>query len=346
MAMTAPAPVSEAWPGAGIRPMAGCRVAVLCGGPGVEREVSLESGRQVYEALAADSPDVTLRDVRTARELEIFLDESRCNVAVLMLHGELGEDGEAPRRLEKRGVAYTGSAPDACVRSFDKNAAKQRLAAAGLPVAPWGIWRAGSRAADAWRAAGAAWPVVVKPNASGSSVGVAKVGDEAALEEALARAAACGNGEVMIEAHVAGREFTASVLDGKPLPLVEIHTRGRLFDYGLKYGPDGHRCVCPAEVDPPDAAAWRAMAVSAAEALGARDLCRIDFMVGESGPRLLEINTAPGFTRHSLAPMAARAAGIPFRDLCWMLVGMALRRQAAASVGHPPPARGKEPFSP
>lgn len=311
-----------------MRELSRLRVAVLHGGPGAEREVSLESGRQVHQALRRDGKDVALLDVRGPADIE----KLDADVAVVMLHGEFGEDGAMQALLEARGMAFTGSDARACALAMDKHAAKQRLAEAGVRVAAWGLARSENPGEidDALRAAGGAFPLVVKPNARGSSVGVTLARDATALADAVRSALAFDPGGAMVEAYVDGREFTAGWLGGVSLPLVELKADAEFYDYDAKYISDRTRYLCPAPVDPRTTADWQKMAARVVEVLGARDLARVDFMADSESPEgavVLEINTAPGFTAHSLLPKAAKAAGLDLAELCWRLVDMAAARR-------------------
>jgi len=252
-----------------------------------------------------------------------------------MLHGEFGEDGRVQAVLDDMGLPYAGAGRAASELAIDKHAAKARLAAAGVPV-PVGIQLSGPsvysgadilaerRLDEALAVGNLAFPVVVKPNARGSSVGVSLVRERSALSEAVRRAFEVDN-DVLVEEYVDGRELTAGYLDGAMLPLVELAPDGVFYDYHAKYRSDKTRYFCPAELSGSMGRHIQELGKRGVEALGARDLARVDFLLpaGPRGPVALEINTAPGFTSHSLLPMAARAAGLDFTALCLKLVALA-----------------------
>lgn len=324
-------------------------VAVLCGGVGAERKVSLVSGESVYKALAT-APDGTLRPNVRKVELTGAQEEIAAlrevygggrGVAFLALHGEWGEDGTVQRELEAQGIVYTGSGAAASALAMNKQAAKRALKAAGLPVADgFMVAKDVSGAPDVTAATTAAvrgrlaqenipLPVVVKPNGRGSSVGVTIVREEAALGAALA-AALKEDQTALVERYVYGAEIAVSVLDGKALPIVELAPKEEFYDYEAKYLTDTTRYYCPARLDAATTAKIQKLAETGWRALGLRDMGRIDFIVGkgQDAGRLicLEANTLPGMTSHSLLPQAAHGAGMDFPALCWKIVALAARR--------------------
>lgn len=288
------------------------RVAVLMGGPSAEREVSLASGREVVKALQMAGAGVTEVDVHD-RDFRLPPDT---DVAFVALHGTFGEDGEVQRILEERGVAYTGSGPAASALAFDKFAAKRALRVAGIPTP------------------GAACmpPLVVKPARQGSSVGVTIVHVQSELAEALA-VAKRHDENVIVERFINGREFTVGILGGRALPVVEIRTKHKFFDYTAKYTPGEAEEICPADIDALTANQIQHLARRAHDCLGCRDFSRVDVMGnGRHDFVVLEVNTIPGLTTNSLLPKAARAAGLSMEALCARLVEMALARRAETAV--------------
>lgn len=339
------------------------RVAVIMGGPSGEHAVSLASGRMVTEALTERGypviPVVVGRDGRWRREapggrvpadlrpedtqtvrgrlaetiegLELLRD---ADVVFLALHGPYGEDGTIQGLLETAGVPYTGSGPLASALAMDKGMAKTVLAAAGLRV-PRGLLLGAGDLEDpdglvARVGQELSWPVVVKPNRGGSSLGAALVDGPDALAAAL-REALRQDRTVLVEERLYGIEVTGAVLDredgtAEALPLVEIVPRtGAFFDFDAKYRPGGADEIVPARVDPEAERALRAACVAAHRALGCRGLSRTDLFWTAAGPVVLEVNTIPGLTPASLVPKAARAAGIGFADLVERLVRLAWR---------------------
>ena len=304
--------------------LAGLKAAVLCGGPGVEREVSLNSGQAVYRALHEAGFRVE-KAVVPETGYKAFLEELDCQVAVMMLHGEFGEDGRSQEVLERRGIAFTGSDSRTCGLAMDKNATKLLFRRCGVPTPDWVVLDDTASALAAVKKAGMGAPLVVKPNARGSSVGVTIVRDLATLPEAVEKALAVDS-LVLAERFVAGRELTVGWLDGKILPIIELAPDGTFYDYHAKYLSDKTEYRCPASLAYTELSAVRSVAENILRNIPLRDLARIDIMLGSYGPQALEVNTSPGFTSHSLVPLAASRAGIEMRELCSRLVEMAARR--------------------
>lgn len=299
-------------------------VAILCGGPGSEREVSLDSGRAVHEALATLGLENRLVVVPENNAVD-FLENLDCGLAVMMLHGEFGEDGTAQEILESRGICYTGSNSDACRLAMDKAASKELFRAAGI-LTPKGVVVRSAKAAEACvRAAGLRYPLFVKPNFGGSSVGVSPVESPDGLAAAVEKALTDG-GPALVEETVVGREMTAGWLDGRVLPIIEMEAAGKFYDYDSKYKSEQTRYHCPADID----SAMQEEIVKTVEKvtslIGVRDLARVDFILTEKGPIVLEVNALPGFTSHSLLPMAASRSGMDMDRLCLSLVAMAAER--------------------
>lgn len=315
-------------------------IAVLCGGPGAEREVSLASGREVHAALTGAGLENRLLIV-PEKNADDFLERLDCGLAVMMLHGRFGEGGTAQRILERRGIAYSGSAPEACRLSMDKAAAKTLLREAGCPTPDWAVADSAEAAEEAVRAAGLRYPLFVKPNFGGSSVGVSRVDSPLALKAAVSMALACG-GPAVIEELVLGREMTAGWLDGRLLPLVEIETDRLFYDYHSKYESESTRYHCPADVEGAMRARVEEVVSKAVELMGARDLAAVDFILTEDGPMLLELNSLPGFTGRSLLPMAASSAGIGKERLSLSLAAMAAERAIPNLHILPPGGSGDE----
>ena len=299
-------------------------IAVLCGGPGGEREVSLESGKQVHDALVRSSVPARLIVVPES-DPETFLNTLECSLAVMMLHGEFGEDGIAQEILEKRGIPFSGSDAASSRLAMDKTATKNVMRSLGIPTPKAVLLKSADGAAKAVADAGMTYPLFVKPNARGSSVGVSRVEKEDRLFGSVTLALNTGD-SALVEELVNGRELTLGWLDGKLLPLIEMGAEGVFYDYHAKYQSDKTRYVCPAEIPAETAECIGAHAEKIVAAVGMRDLARVDVMLGENGPMFLEVNALPGFTAHSLLPMAARESGIDMDALCVSLVLMAAKR--------------------
>lgn len=300
------------------------RIAVLCGGPGGEREVSLNSGQEVYAALERSGIACT-KVVLPQENPDTFLEGVDCDLAVMMLHGEFGEDGDAQEILERRGIVFTGSSSDACRRAMNKTATKILMKNAGIPTPRWTTSKDPEKAAAAVVEAGLAYPLFVKPNYGGSSVGVSRAETPYQLRDAVAKALE-DDRLALIEEMIWGRELTAGWLDGRLLPIIELNAQNEFYDYQAKYLSDATRYTCPAELDAGAAKAIGRHVLATVAAIGARDLARVDIMLGSDGPMLLELNTLPGFTTHSLLPMAAARDGLPMEELCVKLVDMAASR--------------------
>lgn len=301
-------------------------IGVLYGGPSAEREVSLQSGEAVAKALTAAGRSVQriILDgsftAKIARSLEI-------DVAFLALHGEFGEDGQIQYILEEAGLPYTGSAADASSMAFDKVLAKRAFERNGI-LTP--AWMAFDRS-ELVRLGGPgnldlAPPLVVKPAAGGSSLGVTVVRSQDAVAPAVEQAFRFGE-TVLIERFAPGRELTVAVLGDEPLPVIELRVPGEFYDYTAKYVSDETRYTCPAELPREVTARVQATALAAHRGLGCRDVSRTDVILDERGLAwVLEVNTLPGLTSHSLLPKAAEATGTSFLALCEFLVLSALAR--------------------
>lgn len=304
------------------------RVAVVSGGPSEERAVSLESGHAVAAALEGEGFEV--RRVVIGESIGPHLEEiaRRGEVVFLALHGGYGEDGTVQEALERAAVAYTGSGAAASRAGMDKVKAKRLFEAAGIRTPKYMVAGHGVRPPieAALRARGLGPPLVVKPAASGSSLGVTVVREAEGLEGAVARAGEFG-GEVLIESFVEGRELTVGIVEGRALPVVEMLPARDFYDYAAKYEDEATRFVCPAELGDDERERVERAGVAAFEALGCRDFGRTDVILGGSGsPVVLEVNTIPGFTSHSLLPRAASAAGIGFGELAGRIVLLAAGR--------------------
>ncbi|UWQ20750.1 D-alanine--D-alanine ligase [Jannaschia sp. W003] len=287
-------------------------IVVLMGGWSSEREVSLSTGRGCASALRGEGFRVT--EVDADRDLAARLAELRPDVCFNALHGRWGEDGTVQGLLDWMGLRYTHSGVLASALAMDKTRTKDVLAAAGLPVARSVIVpRAEAQARHVLPP-----PYVVKPNDEGSSVGIYIVAEGANRPPALADTMP---DSVMVEAYVAGRELTCTVLRDRALAVTEIVTDG-WYDYEAKYAEGGSRHVIPAEIPADVAEACRDFALRAHAALGCRSVSRTDFRWDEGGAGLviLETNTQPGMTPTSLTPEQAAEAGISFGALCRMLV--------------------------
>lgn len=299
-------------------------VAVLSGGVSAERAISLESGANVAAALRGIGHAVTPIDPAEMPIQEV--DWNRFDVAFLALHGAFGEDGQVQRLLEETGIPYTGSDPLASRTAFSKSAAKERFAHAGVPTPTSVLVRQSDDAGQIFRAARRiAYPLVMKPDAQGSSLGVSICQSPDDLPEAQSRAFHYGS-TALLESMVLGTEWTVAVFDDLVLPALQIETERGFFDYEAKYHDE--QTVYRFDGAAPEAIrAIQNVAYRAARALGTSGIARVDLRVDDFGqPWVLEVNTIPGFTSHSLVPKAAAQAGISFSDLCDQALHSALRR--------------------
>jgi len=298
------------------------RVAVVCGGSSSEREISLLTGNAVLAALTRRGVDAQRVDPRT--ELARLWSE-RFDRVWIALHGPGGEDGTLQGLLECLGVPYTGSGVGASAIGMDKLATKRLALSVGVATAafvPLGGPADFDTALDEL-----GLPLIVKPASQGSSVGMTKV-ERADELPAAYRAAAAFETRVFAEAWITGGEYTVAVLSGSALPAIRIETPRAFYDYEAKYFRDDTRYFCPAGLAPAAAEHLGNLALATFEATGAYGWGRVDFMMDTTGrPQLLEINTVPGMTDHSLVPMAARAAGIDFDELVWRVLETSLARR-------------------
>ncbi|OGX40327.1 MAG: hypothetical protein A3C53_03090 [Omnitrophica WOR_2 bacterium RIFCSPHIGHO2_02_FULL_68_15] len=313
-------------------------MAVLMGGPSSEHDVSLKSGQGVVEALTrrrwTAEPIVIPRTATLAEACAAtrrFLQRCSPDVVFIALHGAFGEDGTVQELCDELHLPYTGSSAEVSRLGMDKVASRKQFEAAGLTVPRW--WTVDPEEGQA-RYRPWPYPIVVKPTAQGSSVGISIVRRPDELPAAL-RAAGQYGSPVLIEEFIEGREVTAGVFGDEPLPIIEIRPRQPFFDYTAKYTAGLTEYLVPAPLAPAVAAAVQAAGLLAHQALGCRHLSRSDFILTRSHlPVLLEINTIPGFTPTSLVPKAAACVGISYDELCEQLVLMAKHGtpQAASAV--------------
>jgi D-alanine-D-alanine ligase len=298
------------------------RVAVLMGGWSAEREVSLKSGAAVLGALKAsgieaEGIDWTRNDVRR-------LTEGGFDRVFIALHGRGGEDGTVQGVLETLGIPYTGSGVLGCALAMDKLRTKRLWLGAGFPTPPFVLLRGREDFAHAIDRLGL--PLIVKPVNEGSSLGMSKVDHAEGLPRAFEIAREFDQ-EVFAERWIHGPEYTVSILGGRALPSIRVETPREFYDYTAKYFAHDTRYHCPSGLSPDEEAEIARLALASFEALGCTGWGRIDLLRDrEGGPWLIEANTVPGMTDHSLVPMAARAAGIEFEELVWrILAGSFLR---------------------
>ncbi len=289
------------------------KIAVLKGGFSAEREVSLASGAAVAAGLRAAGYTVTEIDVQERD----FTVPAGTDAVFIALHGTFGEDGGAQARLEALGLPYAGAGVEASRTAFDKIRSEELLRAAAVPVPESEVLRAGEPRR-------LPLPVAVKPPREGSSVGCHLVFAEtewpAAFSETLTH-----DDEVLVQRYIPGREFTVGIVDGEVLPVVEIIAAAGWYDYAAKYREHTTRYVVPAHLTEQQTERMQTLALKTFRALDCRGFGRADFRMTSDGELfVLELNTLPGFTSHSLLPKAAAAAGIGFSALCDRIIKTAL----------------------
>jgi D-alanine-D-alanine ligase len=300
------------------------KIAVLMGGPGSEREVSMATGKGVAKALRSLGSEVTEVDVKGA---DFELPEGT-ELAFIALHGTFGEDGQVQRILEDRGVPYTGEGARESELAFNKIRSKEAFQEHDVPTPYWQIITLGQRPTIPI-------PFVIKAPCQGSTVGVHIIRNEREVDAAIADASTYDH-ELLVEKFVPGRELTVGILGEQALPIIEIIPKGGFYDFTNKYpflnpnagGAAEH--VCPAKLPDEQTHALQELAMRAHRALGLEVYSRVDIMLPEEGePGVLEVNTIPGMTEASLLPEAAGVAGISYQELCRRIIELSAKRRAA-----------------
>jgi D-alanine-D-alanine ligase len=312
------------------------RVAILKGGSSLERGVSLRSAARVEDAVEALGHEPIGLDA--GPDLTVRLREERPDVAFIALHGPGGEDGTVQELLEILDIPYTGPGVAACALCMDKVASKHEMRSSGLPTPGWAAFNA-----TAFRELGAAdtleeieaklgFPLVIKPARQGSSLGVEFASGRDQVPQALI-AAFSYDDRVLLEQYVKGRELAVSVLGAEPLPIVEAIPREEdFFNFEARYEIGRTEYVCPADLSETEARTVQELATKTYELLGCTGFARVDLMLGDDGPQVLEVNAIPGLTDTSLFPMAAEAAGIDFTQLVERILASARERPASEAT--------------
>ncbi len=314
------------------------RIGVLMGGSSSEREISLKSGRAVYESLRASECDVVAIDIVAGEDSEILkqIDNEKIDIAFIALHGQLGEDGKIQELLEKLDIVYTGSGVKASRLAIDKIGTQQLLESEGIRVPPYfslrkdqdyGIDEIVSLLGDK--------KFVVKPATEGSSIGITLLEDAKKLQEAIDEAFRYSQ-SVIIEKFIAGREMTVGIIGEQTLPVLEIISKQSFFDFKAKYEVGMSEYIVPAEISESLAQSLKTQALKAHQALGCEGFSRVDFILNDEGGYVLEVNTIPGFTQTSLLPKSAKVIGFEFNELCFKLLDLAYgkKKENQNTVSH------------
>lgn len=297
------------------------KIAVLMGGHSAERKISLKSGAAVLQALLRKGVDAHGIDVEES--ILERLSAGKFDRVFIALHGRGGEDGGLQGALEILHLPYTGSGVLGSALAMDKVRSKQLWQGIGLPTADFVVLNEKMDLAQVVTTLGL--PLAVKPAREGSSLGIMRVESAAALRMAYQKAIAFDT-VVFAERWMRGTEYTATILEGRVLPVIRVETRHHFYDFEAKYNANSTRYLCPCGLPPGREKALEALALDAFQVLGASGWGRVDLRCDESGtPYLLEVNTVPGMTDHSLVPMAARAAGIEFDDLVLQILATSLK---------------------
>jgi D-alanine-D-alanine ligase len=321
------------------RPLTHARIGVIMGGNSAEREISLRTGRAVQAALLRRGYNAVSIDPQ--ERLVEQLEAQKVELVFLALHGPGGEDGTIQGLLEVLGIPYTGSGVRSSALAMHKPTAQALLEAQGIPVPAGKVIRASvtngeNRAAPPPRMR---LPLVVKPAAQGSTIGISIVRKPSEWVSALKRAHEY-DPEALIESYIPGREITVSILSNKALPAIEIVAPEGFYDYAAKYEKGHTRYLCPAPLAPRLRKRVQDLALQTYQIMGCDGAARVDFRVTpQSRPYVLEINTIPGMTDTSLLPMAAAKAGIDYDSLTERILESALRRAGRTAVGEIDPRR-------
>ncbi len=295
------------------------QVAVIYGGPSSEAEISKKSAKAVMDAL--QKTGFSVHEVEWSFNIECQLQDLKPDIAFIAMHGLWGEDGQIQNLLERLNIAYIGSDAQTCQNTYNKIRTKEILKKHHLPTLDYQVCQANSKIKILLD-----FPLICKPIAEGSSVGIHLIENHDELERVF-RLLSKDYEEWFIEPFIAGREFTVAVWQGQALPVVEIVPEGRFFDFYSKYKSDKTVYHAPASMSPGLEKSLKEIGEQVYHIFQCRDLARVDFITKEDRVYVLEVNTIPGFTERSLFPLAARCAGISFQLLCEQLVMLASVRR-------------------
>jgi len=309
------------------------RIGVLAGGPSSERGISIMSGQAVYSALKGLGLEAVFIDIKNIDDARNEIKKAGIDVAFIALHGKFGEDGTIQTILEELGLPYTGSGPLASRIAIDKIASREIFSKNGLNI-PKGKTlneKTFDRSKIDLIHEEMGFPLVVKPQLEGSSIGISIPKEKGGLEEAIDLAFRYG-GNIIIEQYIRGKELTVGILDEEPLPVIQIVAEEKFYDYNAKYRSDHTKYILPAPISKENYEMAQETGRFAHRLLGCRFFSRIDLILSEEKNEIfvLEVNTIPGFTDHSLLPKAAAYAGISFGQLCLKITELAFSRKMMA----------------
>ncbi len=294
------------------------KIAVLLGGDSQEREVSLQSGQAVYETLLNQNMNVCKIDIQKSKK-KIWLSQiQEIDFAFIALHGRGGEDGKIQALLELINIPYTGSSVTASAIAMNKLLTKQIWQLNKMPTPNYQLINTDTDLSEIIKYPG--FPMMVKPAHEGSSIGISKVANEKELKQAYQLASQLDN-VVIAEQWIAGKEYTASLVNDQVLPLIRLETPRDFYDYEAKYLLNNTLYHCPCGLDEDTEQQLKVLAYKAFKIIGASGWGRVDFMLdGNNQPWLIELNTVPGLTSHSLVPMAAKQSGMSFEQLLMSII--------------------------
>lgn len=294
------------------------RVGVLMGGPSAEREISIRSGNAVFNALKKQNIDVVAIDIN--EDPISVLTEQKFDRVFNIIHGRGGEDGVLQSILEVLNIPYTGSGVMSSALTMDKLRTKMCWQGSGLLTPKWFVFNSEKDQEFEDCINTLNFPVIVKPSEEGSSIGMSKANNKNELKQSLTIALdyKC---EVYAEAWVQGKEYTVAVINGEALPIIRLETPNEFYDFEAKYNSTTTKYHCPCGLGPQQEQELQALALKACKTVDVKGWGRVDLFIDESGnTQLIEINTVPGMTDHSLVPMAAKAIGIEFDELIWRIL--------------------------
>jgi len=288
------------------------KIGVLLGGPSSEREISIKSGTAVYEALKSLGHDVECIDPRDSASIEKDILNKSIDIVFIALHGRFGEDGTIQRILQQMGIPYTGSGPEASKLAFNKKLSYEIFKKEAIPIPNYTVLGAASELPSDFT-----FPVVVKPNREGSSIGMSIVDEESQLKEALDEAFKYDS-NVLVEEYITGEDITVGILDEEPLPIVRIKPKAQFYNFKAKYTAGMCDYEVPAIFSNELTDKVKSLALRAHRSLGCSSFSRVDMLLDEKSAEItvLELNTIPGLTASSLLPKAAKAKGIEFAQMC------------------------------